>query len=459
MQPNKNTTTVSSEETKGFLVVLGAGESGVGAALLGKQQGYKVLVSDSGTIADDYKEILNAQRIPWEENTHTLDQLFKADLVVKSPGIPDTVPVVVQLRERKISVISEIEFAVRFTNAKIVGVTGSNGKTTTTLLLGHILKNAGMPCIVAGNIGSSFAKMVATSDIPLYVLELSSFQLDGIVEFAPHIAILTSITPDHLDRYDNDFTKYTTSKFKITANQKATDYFIYDTDDAVITSYLKNHSINAIQLPFSLTKEVTKGVFLKNNTINVRIDQNTFAMPKTSLALQGEHNAKNSMAASAAARLLGIRKETIRESLENFHGVEHRLENVLKINNVQYINDSKATNINSVFYALDSMEMPTVWIAGGVDKGNDYSELNELVNEKVKVLICLGIDNQKLINAFSNCVEHIYETQSMKEAVQLAYRLAEKNEAVLLSPACASFDLYKNYEERGRAFKEAVREL
>ena len=448
------------QETKNQkLVILGAGESGVGTAVLGKQQGFEVFVSDKGVIAEHYKEVLNNLDIAWEEGMHTSDIIFKADVVMKSPGIPDRVSLIQELKAKAIPVISEIEFAARYTKAKIIGITGSNGKTTTTMLAGHILKAAGLQANVAGNIGDSFAKMVAEDDAPLYVLELSSFQLDGTIDFAPHIAILTNITPDHLDRYENDFEKYVASKFRIAMNQTASDYFIYDADDKVINAYLKKHPVQSQLLPFSLTKKLNNGAYIEDNNIIITIDNNTFIMPKTTLALQGNHNTKNSMAASTAARLLGIRKETIRESMENFHGVEHRLESVLRINNVQYINDSKATNINSVFYALDSMKTPTIWIAGGVDKGNDYSELNELVNEKVKTIICLGVDNRKIVKAFNNCVEEIYETQSMKEAVKLAYDLAEKNDTVLLSPACASFDLFKNYEERGRQFKEAVREL
>lgn len=450
---------MKQQTTNKKIVILGAGESGVGTAVLAKQQGFEVFVSDRGMVEDHYKLILNDLKILWEEGQHTLERILKADVVMKSPGIPDNVPMIRQLRAAGIPVISEIEFAVRYTDARIVGITGSNGKTTTTMLLGHILKTANETVGVAGNIGDSFAKMVAGDDVPLYVLELSSFQLDGIVDFAPNIAILTNITPDHLERYDNDFEKYVASKFRIAMNQKPSDYFIYDADDKVINAYLKKHIVKSQLVPFSLTKKLEKGAYIEDDNIIIATGDNTFIMPKTKLALEGNHNTKNSMAASMAARLLGIRKETIRDSMENFHGVEHRLENVLRINNVQYINDSKATNVNSVFYALDSMKTPTIWIAGGVDKGNDYSELNELVNEKVKTIICLGEDNRKIVAAFNNCVEEIYETQSMKEAVQLAYDLAEKNDTVLLSPACASFDLFKNYEERGRQFKEAVREL
>lgn len=442
------------------LVVLGAGESGVGTAILGQQKGFDVFVSDVGLIEEAYKKILRDLDLDWEEKKHTKAKILAADIVMKSPGIPDTIPLIKELKAAGILVVSEIEFASIYTDANIIGITGSNGKTTTTMLVGYVLKQAGIKVAVAGNIGDSFAKMIVdVKGTTWYVLEISSFQLDGVVDFAPHIAIITNITPDHLDRYDNDFKKYTASKFRITKNQKASDYLIYDADDSVIAKYLEQHPTQAKLLPFSLTQELDNGAYIKDNTITVTIANNTFIMSKTTLALQGNHNAKNSMAAITAARLLGIRKETIRESMENFHGVEHRLEKVLRINNVQYINDSKATNINSVFYALDSMNSDTIWIVGGVDKGNDYSELNELVNEKVKAIICLGVDNAKIISAFASCVAHVYETQSMKEAVKIAYRLAERSDAVLLSPACASFDLFKNYEDRGRQFKDAVREL
>ncbi|WP_282089881.1 UDP-N-acetylmuramoyl-L-alanine--D-glutamate ligase [Aquimarina algiphila] len=441
------------------LVVLGAGESGVGTAILGKKKGFDVFVSDKGTITDHYKEVLRNFEIEWEEQQHTVSRIINADVVMKSPGIPDKVALVQQLLEKGIHVVSEIEFAFGFTAAQIVGITGSNGKTTTTMLTHYILQQGGLDVNMAGNIGDSFAKQVAEKDAPFYVLELSSFQLDGIKEFAPHIAILTNITPDHLDRYDYKFENYIASKFRIAMNQKEDDYFIYDADDKVIVEYLEKYPIRSKLLPFSLTKRVENGAYLEKNNITITIDNNKIIMPTENLALKGNHNVKNAMAAATVSQLLKIRKTTIRECLENFHGVEHRLENVLKINNVQYINDSKATNVNATFYALDAMKSATVWIVGGVDKGNDYTELFSLVNEKVKAIICLGVDNSKIINAFGNCVDDIVETQSMKEAVKMAYKIAERNENVLLSPACASFDLFKNYEERGRQFKEAVREL
>lgn len=441
------------------LVVLGAGESGVGTAILGKKEGYDVFVSDKGTITDHYKKVLRNFEIEWEEQLHTEAKVLDADVVMKSPGIPDKVELVQQLIQKGIPVISEIEFASKYTNATIIGVTGSNGKTTTTMLTHHILKQGEVDVNMAGNIGDSFAKQVAENDAPYYVLELSSFQLDGIIDFAPNIAVLTNITPDHLDRYEYKFENYITSKFRIAMNQNEEDYFIYDADDEVITAYLEKTTIRSKLLPFSLKKKVQNGAYLKEDNIIITIDNNIHIMPTNSLALKGNHNVKNAMAASTVAHLLKIRKATIRESLENFHGVEHRLESVLKINNVQYINDSKATNVNATFYALDAMKSSTVWIVGGVDKGNDYTELYPLVNEKVKAIVCLGIDNTKIINAFGNCVDNIVETQSMKEAVKIAYKIAERNDNVLLSPACASFDLFKNYEDRGRQFKESVREL
>jgi len=441
------------------MVVLGAGESGVGTAILAKKEGYDVFVSDKGTITDNYKKVLRNLEIEWEEKQHSESKILTADLVMKSPGIPDKVPLVQKLVVAQVPVVSEIEFAVQYTNAQIVGITGSNGKTTTTMLTHYVLKHGGLDVNMAGNIGDSFAKQVAAQDAAFYVLELSSFQLDGIVDFAPHIAVLTNITPDHLDRYDHIFENYIASKFRIAMNQKEEDYLIYDADDKVISTYLKKHPVRSRLLPFSIQRKIENGAYIENENIIINIDNNQFKMPTTSLSLKGNHNVKNAMAAATVSQLLKIRKTTIRECLENFHGVEHRLENVLKINNVQYINDSKATNVNATFYALDAMKSATIWIVGGVDKGNDYSELYSLVNEKVKAIICLGIDNSKIINAFGNCIDNIVETQSMKDAVKMAYKMAERTDNVLLSPACASFDLFKNYEERGRLFKEAVREL
>lgn len=441
------------------LVILGAGESGVGTAILGKAKGYDVFLSDFGKVKNHYKEILTAEEFTWEEEGHTEALILNADVVMKSPGIPDKAPIVQKLIEKGVSVISEIEFASQYTDATIVGITGSNGKTTTTMFAGFILEQAGINLGVAGNIGDSYAKMVAQKEIDTYVLEISSFQLDGIADFAPHIAVVLNVTPDHLDRYDYKFENYIASKFRIAMNQKETDYLIYDADDPVSVDWLNKHPVRSKLLPFSLTQEFENGAFIKDNNLVVQIDNNTFTMTTNNLALKGQHNKKNAMAASTVANLLNIRKATIRESLEGFQGVEHRLEQVLKINNVQYINDSKATNVNATFYALDSMNDPTVWIVGGVDKGNDYRDLYPLINEKVKAIICLGVDNQKLMSHFENMVDIIVETPSMTEAVKIAYKVAERGDNVLLSPACASFDLFENYEDRGRQFKAAVRNL
>lgn len=440
------------------LVVLGGGESGVGAALLGKEKGFEVFLSDRGAIKPKYKDVLKHNAIEWEEGQHTESKIMNADLVMKSPGIPDHVPLVKALVDNQIPVISEIELASRYTDALMVGITGSNGKTTTATLTHHLLKHD-IEVGLAGNIGDSFAKQVLDFDYPNYVLEISSFQLDGIVDFRPHIAVITNITPDHLDRYDNDFDKYIASKFRIIENQTSSDYFIYDGDDPVINTWIEKTNIRSKQLPFSLTKTVEQGAYLKDKEIIITIDNNQIIMPTANLALEGKHNVKNAMAATTVAHLLKIRKQTIRESLENFQGVEHRLENVLRINKVQYINDSKATNVNATYFALESMDAPTVWIVGGEDKGNDYRELFPFVNEKVKAIICLGVDNEKLFKAFGSMVDIIVETQYMSEAVKIAYKIAETGDNVLLSPACASFDLFENYEDRGRQFKEAVRKL
>jgi UDP-N-acetylmuramoylalanine--D-glutamate ligase len=440
------------------LVVLGGGESGVGTALLGKEKEYDVFLSDTGKIAKKYKDVLRHNEIEWEDEGHTESKILNADVVVKSPGIPDHVPLIQKLNEATISVISEIEFAALFTSASIVGITGSNGKTTTTLMVHQILSRAGLDVAIGGNIGDSFAKQVLNNNAN-YVLELSSFQLDGIETFRPHIAIITNITPDHLDRYDYKFENYIASKFRIVMNQTSDDYLIYDADDEVIVSYIKNHKIQSTLVPFSLSRKVTNGTYLEQNKIIIEINNRDIIMPTTNLALEGKHNIKNAMAASTVAHLLKIRKATIRESLEGFQGAEHRLEQVLTINKVKYINDSKATNVNATYYALESMNTPTVWIVGGVDKGNDYKALFPFVNEKIKAIICLGKDNEALFDAFGNMVDNIIETQSMSEAVQIAYKIASSGEAVLLSPACASFDLFENYEDRGHQFKAAVRQL
>jgi UDP-N-acetylmuramoylalanine--D-glutamate ligase len=441
------------------LVVLGAGESGLGAALLGKKQGFEVFVSDLNKIQEKNKEVLLHHEITWEDENHSIDEIMTADLVVKSPGIPETTPLILKLRDKGVQVVSEIEFAFYYSEATLVGITGSNGKTTVATMTHDILRNGELNVGLAGNIGNSFARTLFVSDFKFFVLELSSFQLDGIIDFRPHIAILTNLSPDHLDRYDNDYSKYIESKFRILMNQTKDDYFIYDHDDLKIREWLSENKVNSQLIPFSIEEELTKGAYKKNNELIITIENNQFTMPITSLGLEGKHNLKNAMAAATVATLLKIRKETIRESLENFHGVEHRLEKVLRINKVNYINDSKGTNVNATFYALDSMETPTVWIVGGVDKGNDYSELLPLVNEKVKAIICLGLDNRKIIEAFGNVVDIMVETQSMKDAVQVAYRIAKAGDTVLLSPACSSFDLFKNFEERGKMFKDEVRQL
>ncbi|MGB4742080.1 MAG: UDP-N-acetylmuramoyl-L-alanine--D-glutamate ligase [Flavobacteriaceae bacterium] len=440
------------------LVVLGGGESGVGAALLGKEKEYNVFLSDAGKITKKYKDVLRHNEIEWEDEGHTESKILNADIVVKSPGIPDHIPLIQKLNAASISVISEIEFAALFTSANIIGITGSNGKTTTTLMVHQILSHAGLDVAIGGNIGDSFAKQVLNNNAN-YVLELSSFQLDGIEKFRPHIAIITNITPDHLDRYDYKFENYIASKFRIAMNQTSKDYLIYDSDDEVIVSYLKTHNIQSTLVPFSLTRKVTNGTYLEQNNIIIEFNNRDIIMPTTTLALEGKHNIKNAMAASTVAHLLKIRNATIRESLEGFQGAEHRLEQVLTINKVQYVNDSKATNVNATYYALESMNTPTVWIVGGVDKGNDYKALFPFVNEKVKAIICLGKDNEALFDAFGTMVKNIIETQSMSEAVQIAYKIATAGESVLLSPACASFDLFENYEDRGHQFKAAVRQL
>ena len=444
---------------KNKIVILGAGESGIGTSILGKKEGFEVFVSDYGKIKKKYKQVLLHHEINWEEGVHSETEILGADIVMKSPGIPENTPLVLKLKKKGIRIVSEIEFAATYTTATLIGITGSNGKTTVATMIHKILKDAGNNVALAGNIGKSFAELVATKDINQFVLELSSFQLDGTYNFAPHIAILTNLSPDHLDRYDNDYEKYIASKFKIVMNQTSDDYFIYDADDLMINKWISSTTIKSQLIPFSLQKELKKGAYIKNNELIIITNNNTFTMSITKLGQQGQHNIKNAMAASTASTLLNIRKATIRRSLENFQGVEHRLENVLKINNVRYINDSKGTNVNATFYALDSMEASTVWIVGGVDKGNDYSELFALVNEKVKAIICLGVDNEKIIKAFGNVVDIMVETHSMEDAVKVAYRLSKKGDNVLLSPACASFDLFENYEDRGRQFKNAVRNL
>lgn len=441
------------------LVILGGGESGVGTAILGRKMGYDVFLSDGGAIKDAYKSELSARGLDWEEGGHTLDRILSADVVMKSPGIPDKAEVVKKLREKGIPVISEIEFAAPFTNATTIGITGSNGKTTTTMLTYHLLKSGGLNVGLAGNIGKSFAWQVAESSYDVYVLELSSFQLDGIVSYRPHIAVITNISPDHLDRYEYQYDNYIASKFRITMNQTSEDYLIYDSQDEAIDGWFKTNKTKAQLIPFSLMKTSGKGAFIQDEMLSININDEEFTIPTGNIALEGKHNMKNAMAAASVAKLMKIRKETIRESLSNFQGVEHRLEKVLKIGNVWYINDSKATNVNATFFALDSMTTPTVWIVGGVDKGNDYAELMSLVREKVKAIVCLGVDNRKIIDAFGNVVDVMVEVGSMVDAVRTSQRLAERGDTVLLSPACASFDLFENYEDRGVQFKRAVQNL
>ena len=441
------------------LVVLGGGESGVGTAILGKKKGYDVFVSDFGKIKENYKEVLTINGIAWEDEKHTESLLLDADIVMKSPGIPENAPIVKKLVALNIPVISEIEFAFPFTNAKTIGITGSNGKTTTTLLTYHLLKQGGLNVGLAGNIGKSFAWQVAENNHDVYVLELSSFQLDGIVNYRPDIAVITNLSPDHLDRYAYDYNLYIASKFRITKNQIETDYLIVDHDDVEINKWFQKNRTKAKIFPFSIQQELEEGGYIEDKNLNSKINNDLFTMPINELALEGKHNLKNAMAATAVAQLMKVRKQTIRESLSNFQGAEHRLEKVLKIQNVQYINDSKATNVNATFFALDSMKTPTVWIVGGVDKGNDYDELMSLVREKVKGIVCLGVDNEKLFKTFNGVVDVMIETTSMTEAVKIAQKMAEKGDSVLLSPCCASFDLFENYEDRGRQFKNAVHNL
>jgi len=444
------------------LVILGSGESGVGTAILGKQKGFEVFVSDKSLIKEKYKQQLIEENILFEEGVHTEEKILNAHEVVKSPGIPDKVELVQKLRAKSIPVISEIEFAGRYTSAKKICITGSNGKTTTTLLTYHILKKAGYNVGLGGNVGKSFALQVARENFDYYVLELSSFQLDGMFDFTADIAILLNITPDHLDRYDYKFENYVASKFRIIQNQSKENYFVYNHDDAAITSYMSEHKINATAIPFSIKEPIDgDGAFLTENqiTLNYKPNQNPLIMTIEELALQGKHNVYNSMAASMTARIVDVRKEIIRESLQDFQNIEHRLEFVASINGIEFINDSKATNVNSTWYALESMEKPVVWICGGQDKGNDYNELMDLVKGRVKAIICLGKDNKKIIAAFKDVIETIVETDNAADAVAASYKIGKKGDVVLLSPACASFDLFQNYEDRGMQFKGAVRAL
>ncbi len=440
------------------IVILGGGESGVGSAILAQQKGFEVFLSDFGKIKENLKNELNENNIEFEEEQHSFDKILNAQKVIKSPGISDKVPVIKAIIEKNIPIESEIEFASKYTDAKIIAITGSNGKTTTTLLTYEILKNAGLNVQVAGNIGNSFAREVAKNKYDYFVLEISSFQLDNCYTFHPDIAIILNITPDHLDRYEYEFDKYIRSKYRLIQNLTDDDAFIYCTDDEVINKYNPELSKGNL-FPFSIKITENQAGYLENNQMKININQNQFNMSIYELALQGKHNLYNSMAAAITSNVLKIRKDSVRESLMHFKGVEHRLEYVIKVHGIQFINDSKATNVNSTWYALESVKRPIVWIAGGTDKGNDYSQLNYLVKSKVKAIICLGVDNKKLIEAFKDIVPVITETQSMIEAVGKSYNLSKKGDTVLLSPACASFDLFENYEDRGRQFKNCVYNL
>ena len=441
------------------IVILGAGESGLGTAILAKKQGFDVFVSEQGTINATAKKTFDELDVVWEEGMHSFSKMSNANWIMKSPGIPSNAPIVSQLKLIKTPVVSEIEFAARYTSATLIGVTGSNGKTTTSLLTYHILIEAGFDVGLAGNIGNSFAREVAENDHEYYVLEISSFQLDDIHEFTPHIGVITNVTPDHLDRYDHNFNNYLKSKLRITKNQKQRDFLIFNSDDPILKPVVKESLTEAKLHGFGFEASGLNKTHYTSDKITIETEKEKTMINTLEFPLSGRHNLLNAMAASTIASLLQISKATIRESLLNFKGAPHRLEPVLKIQNISYINDSKATNINSVFYALESMKSSTVWIVGGVDKGNDYEVLLPLVREKVKGIICLGIDNHKLLEVFGPVIDIIVETQSMSEAVKIAHKIAQKDDQVLLSPACASFDLFKNYEDRGDQFKEAVRNL
>lgn len=442
------------------LVILGGGESGVGAAILGKQQGYEVFVSDGGSVKDNYKQELLTHAIDFEENRHTAEKILHADEVMKSPGIGEKNEWVKRIRALGIPVISEIELAYRYKgSSKVVGITGSNGKTTTTALLYHMCKHAGLNCALVGNIGFSFAKQVAVDPKPLYIAEISSFQLDDISTFRPDIAILTNITEDHLDRYDYQFEKYISSKFRIAMNQTAQDFFIYCADDEVIRTYMKKHVLISNLLPYTMQEELNEGAFIKDDKMIIKKGDEPISMSIYDFALRGKHNQYNTMAAGIAASTLGLRKDKIRDAITSFESLEHRMEYVTTVRGVDFINDSKATNVNSTWYALENMSRPVILILGGIDKGNDYTLIADLVKEKVKAIVCMGLDNHKIHEAFGSDVPVMQDSASASEAVQAAFKLAEVDDVVLLSPACASFDLFKNYEDRGKQFKEAVMQL
>ena len=445
---------------KDRIVIIGGGESGVGAAYLANKKGYEVFLSDYKKIEEKYRNILLENEIDFEEGGHSLEKFYKANEIIKSPGISEESELILKIKSKKIPIVSEIEFAFRFTSSIIISVTGSNGKTTTSSLIYHILKKSGLNVGLAGNIGNSFSFLIAENEFDYVVLELSSFQLDNINHFNSFISVLTNISPDHLERYDYDFENYVDSKFKIVSNHTKENYFVFNSDDKKINSELKTRKIKSTKISFSTTdNESSNKGFIKNQTININVNNNNLMIPIENLSLQGNHNIQNSMAAATVAKILNISDNNIRESLGNFKSIEHRLEHVLTIQKVKYVNDSKATNVNAVYYALDSMKSSTVWIVGGVDKGNNYEELLPLVREKVKAIICIGIDNSKIIQSFSPFVEKIIECSKMSDAVKNAYRMADPKDTVLLSPACSSFDLYKNFEDRGTQFKNAVRKL
>lgn len=437
------------------IVVLGGGESGFGAAYLAKQKGLEVFLSDKGKLRENYKTLLQENGIDFEEENHDEEKILSADWIVKSPGIPKKTEIIKKIQEKGIRISSEIEFASEFTNAKIIAITGSNGKTTTTSLIYHILKNDGLNVGLGGNIGKSFAKQVADENFDYYVLEVSSFQLDDIQNFRPYISLLLNLSPDHLDQYNYDYEEYALAKFRIAENQTNDNYFIYNRDDEMSLKLLEKLEVKAQKIQFSLKDELNEGGFVKDENIVVKL-VDTFEMPVSKIGIVGNHNVANSLAASIAGKILKISNESIRNSLMTFQAVPHRLENVAEIDGIKYINDSKATNVNATYYALESMTRPTIWIVGGKDKGNDYTEIENLVKRKVKAIVCLGLDNQKIIDFFKDKKEQIYDTSSMKDCVELCKSLAKSGDTVLLSPCCASFDLFKNYEDRGDQFKEQV---
>ena len=437
------------------IVVLGGGESGFGAAYLAKKKGLEVFLSDKGAIKEDYKKLLEDAGIDYEENNHDEERILAADWIIKSPGIPKKADIIFKINQKAIRLSSEIEFASEFTDAKIIAITGSNGKTTTTSLIYHILKNDDFKVGLGGNIGKSFAKQVADENFDYYVLEVSSFQLDDIQNFRPYISLLLNLSQDHLDQYNYNYEEYALAKFRIAENQEKNNFFIYNKDDEMSMNLLEKLEINAKMIPFSTQEKIKEGGFINDGKMIVKMEDE-FSMKIEELSLVGNHNIANSLAASIAGKILKISNESIRNSLMTFQAVEHRLEQVAVINEIKFINDSKATNVNATYYALESMKQPTIWLVGGIDKGNDYTEIADLVKKKVKAIVCLGLDNQKIIDFFQDKKELIYSTSSMREAVEISKSIAEKGDAVLLSPCCASFDLFDNYEDRGNQFKSEV---